>query len=95
MMYYASALGILGALNSTPLRSLISKLVEPTEYGKIFTIAMVVSSLASLATRSGFQELYAVTVATFPRLTYLVSAGIQSIALVSKLKIKLKYCQWD
>ena len=90
-MYYASALGILGALNSTPLRSLISKLVEPTEYGKIFTIAMVVSSLASLATRSGFQELYAETVATFPGLTYLVSAGIQSIALVSKLK----YCQWD
>ena len=39
MIYYASALTLLGGLDSTPLRSLLSKLVEPNEYGKIYTFA--------------------------------------------------------
>ena len=39
MIYYASALTLLGGLDTTPLRSLLSKLVEPNEYGKIYTFA--------------------------------------------------------
>ena len=41
MMYYASALTLLGGLGHTPLRSLMSKMVEPDEYGKIFTFTSV------------------------------------------------------
>jgi hypothetical protein len=65
-MYYAASLTLLGGTGDTPLRSLLSKLVDPTEYGKIFTLASVASSIASLLTSSGFQEIYAATVSTFP-----------------------------
>ena len=37
MLYYAAAIGMLGALDSTPIRSMVSKMVEPTEFGKLFT----------------------------------------------------------
>ena len=81
-MYYASALTVLGGLDATPLRSLMSKMVEPTEYGKIFTFTGIASSLAFLITGSLFQEIYVETVATFPGFMYLLTAGLQLLALV-------------
>jgi hypothetical protein len=87
-MYYAASLTLLGGTGDTPLRSLLSKLVDPTEYGKIFTLASVASSIASLLTSSGFQEIYAATVSTFPGTIYVVSAGIVFSALVIYKKKK-------
>ena len=82
MAYYSSALTTLGSLETTPLRSLLSKMVDPTEYGKIFTILMVLSSLTSLVKDPLFQEAYAETVATFPGFIFLLSAGLQTFAMV-------------
>jgi hypothetical protein len=81
-MYYAASLTLLGGTGDTPLRSLLSKLVDPNEFGKIFTLASVAKSIASLITSSGFQEIYAATVSTFPGTIYVVSAGIVFISLV-------------
>ena len=83
MLYYGSSLTILGALDSTPIRSLVSKMVEPTEYGKLFTFTSTAAAISRLMTSSGFQEIYAATVSIYPGAMYLVSAGMSTIALVS------------
>ena len=82
MLYYGAAIGILGALDSTPIRSLVSKMVEPTEFGKLFTFLSTAQGLTSLMTSSGFQEIYAKTITTYPGAMYLVSAGLSAIAVV-------------
>ena len=84
MLYYGSAIGILGALDSTPIRSMVSKMVEPTEFGKLFTFLSIAQGLTFLISSSGFQEIYAQTISTFPGAMYLVSAGLSGIAVVSK-----------
>ena len=84
-MYYACALMVFGGLDTTPLRSLISKMVEPMEYGKIFTFVGVGFSFAMIITNSVYQEIYAETVATFPGTAYLVGVGLLLIALVRRL----------
>lgn len=85
-MYYASSLTVLGGLHNTPLRSLMSKIVEPTEFGKIFTLTGVAQSISTLITGSFFQEIYVETEASFPGLMYLIGAGIQFLILVYTLK---------
>ena len=82
MIYYAGAFTILGNLHTTPLRSLTSKMVEPNEFGKIFTFVGVAISLAQLISSSLLLEVYADTVASFPGFMYLVSAGLACLALV-------------
>ena len=84
MLYYGASIGILGALDSTPIRSLVSKMVEPSEYGKLFTFLATASSLTQLITSSGFQEIYAKTITIYPGAMYLVSAGLTFIAVVRK-----------
>ena len=82
MLYYGSSFRILGGLDSTPIRSLVSKMVEPTEFGKVFTLLSMAQGLTSLVTSSGFQEIYAKTISIYPGAMYLVSAGLSSIAVV-------------
>ena len=89
-MYYACAVMVFGGLDTTPLRSLISKMVEPMEYGKIFTFVGVGFSFAMIITNSVYQEIYAETVATFPGTAYLVGVGLLLIALVRRLTSFLK-----
>ena len=89
-MYYACALMVFGGLDTTPLRSLISKMVAPMEYGKIFTFVGVGFSFAMIITNSVYQEIYAETVATFPGTAYLVGVGLLLIALVRRLTSFLK-----
>ena len=81
-MYYATALMVLGGIDTTPLRSLLSKMVQPTEFGKIFTFAGVSFSLARLVTSSIYQEIYADTVEFYAGLVYLIAAGTAGLALV-------------
>ena len=38
MMYMATGLSSIGGLTSTPIVTLLSKLVEPTEFGAIFAL---------------------------------------------------------
>ena len=65
------------------LRSMVSKMVEPDEYGKIFTFTSIASSLTSLVTSSGFQEIYAATIDIYPGAFYLIGAGLVFLALVT------------
>lgn len=81
-MYYAASLTVIGGMDNTPLRSMLSKMVEKHEYGKIFTLTATASSLAGLVTSSVYQEVYAATVSTFPGAMYLLSASMVTVSLV-------------
>ena len=82
MMYYAASIKVIGSLDSTPMRSLMSKMVDPTEFGKVFTFAATASALAGLLTESGYQEIYYSTISSQPGTVFLVAAGMLSLALV-------------
>jgi hypothetical protein len=83
MLYYGIAWSIMSGLDTTPLRSILSKMVEPDEFGKVFTLAGFSSSIATLVTSSVYQEIYAETVSVFPGAVFLTAAGLLSIALVT------------
>ena len=85
MMYYSAAFTVLGGLHTTPLRSLASKMVERTEYGKIFTVIGVVVAMAQLISNSVMSEVYADTVASDPGFLYFLAAGFAAFALVIEM----------
>ena len=80
-MYYGTALSVMGGMLSTPLRSMLSKCVESHEFGKIFTLSSVASSLASLLSSVVIQEMYKYTLDTFPGAIYLFHGGIEIVAV--------------
>ena len=81
-MYYAAAITVIGSLDSTPIRSLISKMVDPTEFGKVFTFAATASAIAGLLTESVYQEIYYSTISSQPGTVFLVAAGMLSISVM-------------
>ena len=85
-MYYSAAFTVLGGLHTTPLRSLASKMVERTEYGKIFTVIGVVVAMAQLISNSVMSEVYADTVASDPGFLYFLAAGFAAFALVIEIE---------
>ena len=65
-MYLASGITLLGGVESTPLKSILSKCVDPDEYGKIFTLSAVASSVSSLLGGAILPKLYQAFVDTCP-----------------------------
>ena len=82
MMYYGSALSIIGGLTSTPLQSMLSKCVSKNEYGKIFTLSSVAVSLSSLISSTFLQKLYEWTVESFPGAMYVALSGMELITVL-------------
>ena len=82
MIYYAATFTILAGLHTTPLRSLSSKMVESTEFGKLFTCVGVAVGLAQLISNSILLEAYADTVKSDPGFMYLLAAAFSGFALV-------------
>jgi hypothetical protein len=81
MLYYASSLTLLGP-SGTPLRSFLSKCVDVDEYGKVFTLAAVVKSIAELMTSALSQKIYVWTVDIFPGAMYLYSAATEAVTTI-------------
>ena len=82
MIYYAATFTVLAGLHTTPLRSLSSKMVEPTEFGKLFTCVGVAVGVAQLISNSILLEAYADTVKSDPGFMYLLAAAFSGFALV-------------
>ena len=82
MMYYGTGLSLLGGIESTPLRSLLSKCVGLDEFGKIFTMSSTASSLASLLGAFIVPKIYKATVETFPGAVYVFLASVQLLTVV-------------
>ena len=82
MMYYGTGLSLLGGIESTPLRSLLSKCVGLDEFGKIFTMSSTASSLASLLGAFIVPKIYKATVETFPGAVYVFMASVQLLTVI-------------
>jgi len=82
MMYYAASLSIIGGLTSTPLQSMLSKVVSKDEFGKIFTLSSVAMNIASLLSSTFLQMLYEATVKTFPGAMYVGLSVMEVITVV-------------
>ena len=73
MMYYAAGLTVVGGVEHTPLKSLLSKCVDLDKFGKIFAVSSVTSSVASLVSRTITPILYGNTLYTNPGAVYFFS----------------------
>ena len=73
MMYYAAGLTVVGGVEHTPLKSLLSKCVDLDEFGKIFAVSSVTSSMASLVSGTITPILYGNTLHTNPGAVYFFS----------------------
>ena len=89
-MYYAASLSIIGGLTSTPLQSMLSKVVSKDEFGKIFTLSSVAMNIASLLSSTFLQMLYEVTVKTFPGAMY-VGLSVMEVLTVFLMSIYFIY----
>ena len=81
-MYFAVSLGIVGGLTSTPLQAMLSKCVSKDEYGKIFTLSSVASSISYLISSTFSQKLYEYTVEYFPGAIYVFMASTELMTVI-------------
>ena len=89
-MYYAASLSIIGGLTSTPLQSMLSKVVSKDEFGKIFTLSSVAVNIASLLSSTFLQMLYEKTLKTFPGAMY-VGLSVMEVVTVVLMSIYFLY----
>ena len=60
-------------------RSLVSKLVDPTDIGKIFALIAMAETISNLIGSLVFTNLYGVTYSVYPGLTYFIMAAMYVI----------------
>jgi len=78
MVWTATGIGSLGALINSPARSLLSKLVNEDEVGKIFSVlgsGETISKIMALM----FTALYGATLDIFPGMTFLVASALYTV----------------
>ncbi len=88
-LYYGAAIATIGSIEGTPLTAQLSKMVETTEFGKVFTLVGTAQSIAMTVTNSGFQAIYAATVSVNPGAMYFVAGGVQAVTLVRRQQLKV------
>lgn len=70
------------------LRAMLSKVVHSTEQGTLFACIAFLETLAGVAAGSTFNGIYSATVDWFPGFTFLLSAGLLLIPLISLSAVK-------
>ncbi|KAM8803693.1 lysosomal proton-coupled steroid conjugate and bile acid symporter SLC46A3 [Rhynchonycteris naso] len=75
------------------LRSMMSKLVRSTEQGTLFACVAFLETLGGVAAVSTFNGIYSATVVWVPGFTFLLSAGLLLIPVISLCVVKCS--SWD
>ncbi|KAF7461182.1 Hypothetical predicted protein [Marmota monax] len=70
------------------LRSMLSKVVRPTEQGTLFACIAFLETLGGVTAVSAFNGIYSATVAWYPGFTFLLSAGLLFIPVISLWAVK-------
>lgn len=70
------------------LRSMLSKVVRPTEQGTLFACIAFLETLGGVTAISAFNGIYSATVAWYPGFTFLLSAGLLFIPVISLWAVK-------
>lgn len=84
-MYLASGIGFIGSLYGSMCRSLISKMVDKSEIGKIFAVTTALEAVSTLGAAPIYTYIYTNTYETFPSAFGLVTL----IALILNVIIAL------
>jgi len=92
MMYLVPAIGILASFAAPSIRSLLSKLVEPDETGKMFAFVAIVENLVFLLGAVVYNSAYPATRGFFKGLCFVAASCllIVPISLLSWLHIRRK-----
>ncbi|KAF9575764.1 hypothetical protein EC968_001551 [Mortierella alpina] len=90
MFYLASALHAVSIIASPSLRSLLTHLVEPSQFGAVLGAVQVVDSLAGIFSPIVISWVFAATVSTRPEFVWYCCAALTGVALVLSFMIRQK-----
>lgn len=87
--YLSILLSVTSSLGSVGYRSHISKIVDVTEVGKVFTIIMVIGHIAPVIASTLLAKLFELTIDDMPGASFLVVAFIAYIPILIAIAIDL------
>eukprot|EP00088_Acartia_fossae_P028786 TRINITY_DN29620_c0_g2_i1.p1 TRINITY_DN29620_c0_g2~~TRINITY_DN29620_c0_g2_i1.p1 ORF type:complete len:482 (-),score=0.43 TRINITY_DN29620_c0_g2_i1:270-1715(-) len=82
-LIFGSCIGCIGGLASIIIRSMLSKCVQPTELGKIYSLLASLEAAVPLFAAPMFTSIYNSTLETSPNAVFFVLASIFSVVLVN------------
>ncbi|XP_073973441.1 proton-coupled folate transporter isoform X2 [Rhodnius prolixus] len=89
LFYVGAVIASLGPIVAPVLRSLTSKLVPPSDRGKIFALFSVADSTVPLVSGIIYTQVYNHTLNTFPQSIFLVTALSQAVVFVIALSMHI------
>ncbi|KAL4623851.1 proton-coupled folate transporter-like, partial [Arapaima gigas] len=81
-VFLVAVLGAPSGISQAVIRSLCSAVVGPEEQGAMFSFSSSVEALCILIGATIFNDLYPLTLATFPGMPFIVMAGFTGIVLI-------------
>lgn len=85
MLYAACFVGLFGNLGTSIGRSMISKIVDKNETGKVFSLMLVLEDVSMIFSSQIYGFIYINTYQTFPSSFVFLSAGMFMISLLNAL----------
>ncbi|KAF9957343.1 hypothetical protein BGZ70_009542 [Mortierella alpina] len=90
MFYLASALHAVSIIASPSLKSLLTHLVEPSQFGAVLGAIQVVESVAGIFSPIVISWVFAATVSTRPEFVWYCCAALTGVALVLSFMVRQK-----
>ncbi|XP_035666144.1 solute carrier family 46 member 3-like isoform X1 [Branchiostoma floridae] len=81
MLFLGPVIGLFSGFGAASLRSLLSKEVEPTEKGALFSVVASVEVLSQLLASVLFNNLYPATLSFFPGFCFVLMGGVMIIPM--------------
>lgn len=80
--FYASMIaGSVNSLSAVGMRAHLSRIVEPMEQGKVFSLMSLIDAVTPLIASSLFTSIFAATMDTMPGMAFLVIAAMLMIPI--------------
>ncbi|KAG0056151.1 hypothetical protein BGZ83_006246 [Gryganskiella cystojenkinii] len=90
VFYLAVALHALSIVSSPSLKSLLTNLVEPSQFGAVLGAIQVVDSISAVCSPIVISWVYALTVSTMPEFVWYSCAGFTGICVILSFMIRQK-----
>jgi hypothetical protein len=87
--YIAIIFGALGSVTSVGLRSYLSKIVERTELGKVFSLMSALESISTGLAPAIFTNIFRATIDTIPGICFVINGSLLIVSIFSVYCIDL------